>query len=269
MKLRFLGTAAAEGFPALFCNCEYCNEARRLGGKNIRTRSQSIINDDLLIDFPSDTYFHFLSNGIIGDRIENLIVTHSHMDHCYVDDLGMRHPPYAHDMYFPTFSVHAAKGAYNKLMTKPQKLVNYNLLEPYKTVKIGKYEVTPLPARHADGDGAVFYIIKGDSTLLYGHDTGYFFEEVFDFIEKNGYVFDAVTLDCTFVDLDDNFSNHMGINSNRRVFERLATIGAVTDKTLKIINHFSHNGNPRHDRIESIVNPDGILVSYDGMEIDF
>ena len=56
MKLTFLGTAAAEGFPAIFCNCEYCKEARKLGGKNIRSRSQTLINDDLLIDLPADSY---------------------------------------------------------------------------------------------------------------------------------------------------------------------------------------------------------------------
>ena len=27
MKLTYLGTAAAEGFPAVFCNCEHCREA--------------------------------------------------------------------------------------------------------------------------------------------------------------------------------------------------------------------------------------------------
>lgn len=43
MKITYLGTAAAEGFPAMFCNCEYCREAKKLGGKNIRTRSQAII----------------------------------------------------------------------------------------------------------------------------------------------------------------------------------------------------------------------------------
>ena len=49
MKIKYLGTAAAEAFPAIFCNCKYCEEARELGGKNIRTRSQSLVNDDLLI----------------------------------------------------------------------------------------------------------------------------------------------------------------------------------------------------------------------------
>ena len=60
MKITFLGTAAAEAMPATFCNCKYCIEARRLGGKNIRTRSQSIIDGKLLIDLPADTYYHFL-----------------------------------------------------------------------------------------------------------------------------------------------------------------------------------------------------------------
>lgn len=45
MQFQYLGTAAAEGWPAVFCRCKYCLEAQRLGGKNIRTRSQAIVND--------------------------------------------------------------------------------------------------------------------------------------------------------------------------------------------------------------------------------
>ena len=30
MKFTFLGTAAAEGWPALFCNCINCKKAREL-----------------------------------------------------------------------------------------------------------------------------------------------------------------------------------------------------------------------------------------------
>ncbi len=33
MKLKYLGTAAAEGIPALFCRCEMCAYARKAGGK--------------------------------------------------------------------------------------------------------------------------------------------------------------------------------------------------------------------------------------------
>lgn len=54
MKIQYLGTAA-EGLPALFCECETCKHAAFLGGRNIRTRSQAIIDDALLIDYPADT----------------------------------------------------------------------------------------------------------------------------------------------------------------------------------------------------------------------
>ena len=102
MKIQFLGTAAAEGMPAVFCNCAVCQEARRLGGKNIRTRSQALIDDQLLIDLPADTYMHFLTNGIEGDRIGHLLITHSHEDHLYPDELEMRCSWYAHDLRVPS-----------------------------------------------------------------------------------------------------------------------------------------------------------------------
>ena len=55
MKFRFLGTCAAEGIPALWCRCDNCRRSRELGGRALRTRSQALIDDTLLIDFPSDT----------------------------------------------------------------------------------------------------------------------------------------------------------------------------------------------------------------------
>ena len=60
MKLTYLGTAAAEGWPAAFCNCDGCRAARRLGGRNIRTRSQALVDDALLLDFPCDAWLHAL-----------------------------------------------------------------------------------------------------------------------------------------------------------------------------------------------------------------
>ena len=31
MKFKYLGTAAAEGWPAMFCSCDACNRARTSG----------------------------------------------------------------------------------------------------------------------------------------------------------------------------------------------------------------------------------------------
>lgn len=91
MKFRYLGTAAAEGWPAVFCNCDHCHRAKKAGGRNIRTRSQALINDDLLIDFPSDSYHHALHCGLDFSACRYLLVTHSHTDHFSPTDLLMAH----------------------------------------------------------------------------------------------------------------------------------------------------------------------------------
>ena len=270
MKLTYLGTAAAEGFPALFCNCPYCEEARRLGGKNIRTRSQSLINDDLLIDFPADTYHHLLLQGMRGDTIPYLLITHGHGDHFYLTDLHLRHGAYAHKKQVPVLQIFCSAKTAERVGTPPNTAVT--VLKPFETVQIGDYTVTPLPARHMPGGEPLFYIIKGGDgkTLLYAHDTGYFFEEVFAYIKENGIVFDMVSLDCTNMDIAiSDEGNHMGFPNIGRVLERLGAMGAVTDKTVKYVNHFSHNGNPLHHVLEPRAAEYGCAVSFDGCTVEF
>ena len=274
MKLTNLGTAAAEAMPAVFCNCEVCKEARRLGGKNIRTRSQTLINDDLLIDLPADTYFHFLTNGIEGDRVKNLLVTHSHGDHLYAGELEMRHSPFAHDMLEKTLGVYGGADVVRKIAEVPNvKNVDVNRIKAYQPTAVGDYTVTALPARHMDdpADEPFIYVIQGkDATLLYAHDTGFFYEEVLDYIEKEKLYFDCISFDCTnvFLSFSDK-GGHMGIDNIQRLNARLEAIGASDEKTVKIINHFSHNGNPIHHILEEAVREYGWLVAYDGMQTEF
>ena len=53
MKIQFGGTGAAEGIPAIFCNCTLCDIARKSLTER-RRRSMLIINDELIIDFGPD-----------------------------------------------------------------------------------------------------------------------------------------------------------------------------------------------------------------------
>lgn len=272
MKLTYFGTAAAEGFPAVYCNCKFCQEARRLGGKNIRTRSQAMVNDDLLIDYPADTYWHFINNGVEGDLIKYLLITHSHGDHLYTDDLEMRNTEFfAHDLRVPVMEIFCGKGAYDKIIKsgKAEMNMKVTLVEPFKPFKMGDYTVTPLPARHKPGDNALIYIIEGDKTLLYANDTGYFFDEVFDYIKENNIRFDMISYDCTCVDIPEiDEGYHMGIANIERVSARLREMGAVDNDTVEYINHFSHNGNPIHHVLEERVKNLGYGVSYDGCSVE-
>lgn len=269
MKLTYLGTAAAEGFPAVFCNCSFCRKARALGGKNIRTRSQAIIDDNLLIDLPADTYHHFLTNNIEGDKIEALLITHSHGDHLYPKELSMRHGAYAHDMRAKTLDIFCGEGAYSRLAANLPANLSISKIAPYEEKEIAGNKITALPARHAPGDGALFYIIERDKRLLYAHDTGYFYEEIFEFLAKREMFFDLVSLDCTNVDIPvSDEGHHMGIDNIERLCARLWEIGAIDHRTTVVINHFSHNANPLQHVLEERVADKGWLVSYDGMSID-
>ena len=269
MKLTYLGTAAAEGFPAVFCNCAYCAEARRLGGKNIRTRSQALVGDDLLIDLPADTYHHFLTHGIEGDRIPYLLLTHAHSDHLYPKELLMRSGAFAHAMRAPVLHVYGSAGTREHMGNIPEG-VRMTVLTPYETVQIGPYRVTPLPARHMPEAEPFIYIIEGDKTLLYAHDTGFPFEEVLTFIRERGFVFDMVSLDCTNVDIPigDN-GHHMGFPNIARLLFVLEDMGAITADTVRYVNHFSHNGNPLHEHLAERAATVGAHPSYDGCIVEF
>lgn len=265
MQLTYLGTAAAEGFPAVFCACPFCVQARALGGKNLRTRSQALIDDQLLLDLPADSYSHFLNNGIEAEKIRYLFVTHSHSDHFYPAELKMRHPPYAHNMAVPRLQVFCGTGAREKL---PQEVpgCEITVLHPFDTVHLEGYTVTALPARHAPGDGALFYCIEGDKTLLYAHDTGFFYDEVFSWIDSRKLHFDMISLDCTNVDIpigDDG--PHMGLANIARLLSRLEMLGAIDTDTKRYINHFSHNGAPLHEVLCERIRPMGLHVSHDGL----
>ncbi len=270
MKLKYLGTAAAEAFPAIFCNCQYCREARRLGGKNIRTRSQSLVNDDLLIDFPADTYHHFLENNIEGDTIKYLLVTHSHSDHLYPRDLFNRHGAYSHDMRVPVLEVYGSAVSAEKIGSNMPN-VNINIIKAFDVFEFGAYRVTALPARHMAGGEALNYIIEnGGKTLLYAHDTGYFLDEVFEYIKKNSIRFDMMSLDCTNVDIPvSDAGSHMGFPNIARVVEKLRALGAANNNTVICVNHFSHNGNPMHEHICKRAADYGYLASYDGYQVEF
>ena len=45
-------------------------------------------------------------------------------------------------------------------------------------------------------------------------------------------------------------------------------IGLIDEKTVCVMNHFSHNGQFLHEELEALANPAGLLVSYDGMTLD-
>lgn len=278
MKITFFGTAASEGFPALFCNCRYCAEARRLGGKNIRGRSQSLINGDLLIDLPPDTMSYFQRHGVRGDRIKTLLFTHGHGDHYFPNDLCLRGSWYAHDMEEAVLDVVCPDSVFEDCSAVLKRAapdvrqgIRLRRVALYEPMEINGYRITAMRARHDLSRSAVIYTVEKDGKcLLYAHDTGYFYDEVFDYISDNCIRFDFATFDCTNAHLpSEGTGTHMGFDNVERVIDRLKAMGAVDSKTQLFVNHFSHNGNPLHEDMEISAAKIGCRVSFDGCSVEF
>ncbi len=277
MKFRYLGTAAAEGIPALFCCCDICRRSRSAGGPNIRTRSQALIDNRLLIDFPPDTYMHVLRHNIDLLDVKHCLLTHTHSDHFLASDIGMRRIGFAYfenNEPFPLTihaSVKACENVVNVIGEEVLKKSNVvlNPIEAFKPFKVENYTVTAFTSNHDPNAGPVFFAINdGRSTMLYGNDTGYFPEESWEYMARSGLRFDFVSLDCTCA-IAGCRDGHMGMEVGQEVRERMIEIGVADDtKTRWCYHHFSHNGKGTHDDLVALAGPKGWLVSYDGMELD-
>lgn len=215
MKLTFLGTGDAEGVPALWCRCEYCQVARRRGGRHLRRRSAVLVNDDLLIDAGPDITTAAARWGLDLAPVRALLITHPHGDHLRTDTLvsrgrfwgGTPLPPL--DVYASRASLAgiARLGAPESLRLRPHPIAPFRRFEartggpaapdprvpatagPIPAIPPRLYEVWTFAARHAaPEDEAMLFALRQvegpevagrdeGPALLYATDTGPFPEE--------------------------------------------------------------------------------------------
>lgn len=279
MKIKFLGTAAAEGVPALFCHCPTCMESRKLGGKNIRSRSQAIIDDTILIDFNADTYWHSIVHNVDIPSIRNILITHSHEDHLYPADFYNRYDGFYH---LPEgdheINIYAGLSGYrmlNNLIVDDNSSLLGNitprLIKPYITFDVEGYTVKTFKANHDPKSSPMIYgIFKDGKGLLYDHDSGVWEERVWETMENEHLHFDLVSLDCTGGLLPEEWKDgHLTFRSVLKMVERMKKIGVIDEKTIIVVNHFSHNGLATYDDMSKESAKYGIITSYDGLEIEF
>ena len=288
MKIKYLGTAAAEGIPAMFCNCPLCKKARELGGKNVRSRSQAMVNDDLLLDFGPDVYWHVCRYGLDLAKIRTLLITHAHEDHYTPSELSYRARPFSYlsgdkenpDTDFPTLDVWLSEGSYQYECVRPfeeRYLANgkaplvFHTAKAFTPFKSDGYTVTPLTANHAPGFEALLYLVSdGTHTFFYAHDTGLLPEETYTYLAETKPHIDFASFDCTGMASGHNTGGgyHMNLERGKVTRGRLLSLECADEKTVWCMNHFSHNGKSTHEELVEIMDKEGFVVAYDGMEID-
>ncbi|MBO6159392.1 MAG: hypothetical protein J6P72_09095 [Firmicutes bacterium] len=294
MNFTYLGTAAAEGWPAVFCNCPSCKRAEKIGlaaywagtkeAREIRTRSQSLVGEDLLIDLPPDTYLHKLRENLDLTKVKYLLITHKHMDHFYPQELTIRGSGYSHDMVNEDLHIYCAQETMDyfylvsgwELDKASDRHLHWHVLSAFQPVQAGPYWITPLPASHMkEGNEPFLYHIEKEEdgrnlSILYLHDSGYYKDEVWDYFEKTAKDKGPVTMvsfDSTSGDKETDHGGHMGFSEVFRVKDRMEKLGIIGKETICCMNHFSHNGHYSYDEMAALASPHGCLVSYDGMKL--
>jgi phosphoribosyl 1,2-cyclic phosphate phosphodiesterase len=272
MRFLICGTAAAEGWPSLFCACEACATARERGGRDRRTRSAYMVGEAVRIDWGPDSYSHMQRYDLAYERLTHLLVTHSHWDHWVPEELAYRREGFARlpagsclHLYGNTRVRQRAEAALGGEWEKCA--LAFHDLRLWEPIALPDGIVaTPVEAAHAAGESCVNYVLEaGGQRILQGHDTGWWPEATWEFL--SGRPLDVALLDCTF-GARDGRSGHMGGASVVAARDRLAEIGALAEGARVIATHFSHNGGSLHDALEAFFTPRGIEVAYDGLAIE-
>lgn len=271
MELLLLGTAAAEGWPAPFCVCEACREARRRGGPNVRSRSGALVDDDLKIDFCPDTVSQMQRTGRDLSAVRTLVFTHQHSDHIAPLELLWASRPFTNTPPREPIAVFGNAEVMEMLhaaVPKPD-TVNLDLrppLQPLQPVTTPTGDaVLPLPADHAPG-AFVLRITRArdNKTLFYGHDSGLYPDATLGAL-ADGPPLDVALLDCTSGGQATKNRGHLGVDGVLQMVSELRGRGAITDATRVIATHFSHNGGLLHEELVRTFLPHGVEVAFDGM----
>ena len=284
MKLVFLGTAAAEGIPGLWCGCAICREARKRGGRDIRRRCSYLIDDDTMVDFGPDSFDQMRMADINLAELKRIIFTHAHEDHLSpAQFLYRRSPGFCVNVPEYRLDVLGSRRTLRELVrgvlsTNTPTLnavdfFDYLRLNPITVAegewaKSGDVEVLPVPASHAPGMEAMIYAIRrGGRTVLIANDTGWLTDEAWAMLD--GVKFDAAVIECTigFRNPDAN-KTHQGFNTTVKFREKLIDMRCLAPDAPAYVTHFSHNGLGLYEELQARFSQYGMIVAYDGLAIE-
>ena len=286
--MMFYGTSAAQGIPSPFCRCKVCENARKIGEKEIRRRTMFRLSEHICIDLGADAFQMAIE---LGDfyALQYVLVTHTHEDHLAHMMMNIRKmstviTPEPLNFYLTDKAYEIAdfyrnsppiiKGKTAEL--EAEGIIAFHKLEFGQSYQIGNMTVKPLKGNHTGnmGENSANYLITLPSgkTLFYGLDTGWYLDETFAALE-NAQI-DIFIGEGTFGLMqgrDKYPDSHMDAASNLLLFEELIARRAVTPQTDVYLTHISHA--TTHAQLEAFFAKAStpfehpVTIAYDGMKL--
>jgi phosphoribosyl 1,2-cyclic phosphate phosphodiesterase len=285
MKIRFLGTSAAGGFPNPHCRCENCMAARAEGGKSLRQQSSALINDDLLIDLGPDVSSAVLMQGIDLSQVAYVLQTHPHEDHLLPLHVSIRAAEWAAKNAVPMRwfgaeqtleRLEAAAKKYvvprvdiSESMDASHGKVVLTPIRQWQEYTIGEYRVQTVTANHDPSVSPMLFAIEWrGKRLFYGTDTSTLPDETWPRLAELGWTFDLVIFDH-----NDGFARpisgtHMGSAGMLREVERMRALGLISPATQVVGTHLGHHSNGPYSVEERRAAELGYRIAWDGMVVE-
>lgn len=289
MKVTFLGTAAAEQYPGVWCSCDNCREARALGGRDIRRTSAAHFADQCLFDFPPEVFSQARDAGVDLLPTKLLLVTHSHEDHFYPQNLYWRYQdPSVKDMSAQE-QINAPSARFGelpllhvfgnvqvleamKLVWAGRELSDYQMdvtvMSAYGEYHAAGVDFIPLIANHPDrnGERGFIYLVHAQGrTLLYATDNGSFLPRTRDALRAHK--LDAVIMEGTF-GLADKGSGHMNLERVRAEVGFFEEANLWRGQPRVYLTHLSPHCTPTHDKLARLFEGTCVTPAYDGLSIE-
>ena len=104
----------------------------------------------------------------------------------------------------------------------------------------------------------------GRRRLLYATDTGPLPEAAWQAL--SGQSFDCIVLEETMGYKEK--AQHLGLASFLEQYHRFQKEGSLRPGGRMVATHLSHQWNPVHDKLVSILEPQGVTVAYDGLTLE-
>lgn len=276
MKIKFLGTGASEGTPAIFCECDVCRHARENKGKFLRTRAGVLVDENLLIDFSPDAYTNSIKYDIHLSALKTILMTHSHEDHYFPMDMTSRASFTCLGRIEDILTVYGGEPLEkelkrfgwqrNKELTRNLQFNRVTAKETFETPS--GHKVTAYPTDHMLDEECYIYLIQKDGkSYLQCHDSGVPYDWVLETIKQKGVKLDMVALDCTYGMIETEYGGHMNLNQNIRVKNKMQELGIADESTKFYATHIAHCGG-HYEAIERKANANGLFVAYDGLDVE-
>lgn len=279
MRFQLLGSSGGKPVPRPFCLCPACEQARKMGGRNCRTRTSMNLYapGDVLgrakyrVDLSSDVMHHLIQNHLDETALAHLLFTHDHSDHCDPEYLGMRGSPVSDIAEMKPLHVYGGEEVEKRLRSQVRLAkckIEFHRVDPFQEVAVGDLKVYSLRANHGS-PGYLNYVVQAaELTALLAWDTGLWSEETWKAASR--FRFDAVFLECTVAASGgrESGSQHLNPETFVAMKNRMAELNLLKPKAPFVSVHIGDNGRRDHDQLQELWSPHGVTVGYDGMVVE-